>query len=119
IWIFPRHKNLEPSYEQKRFDAEAAQDKLLPIVVPRNGKTPENAVSVDQDVTVYAGRFSPGKEAKLDLQPNREVWVQIAKGSATVKGLKLRQGDGAAITGENAVSLKAEENAELLLFDLP
>ena len=33
-------------------------------------------------------------------------------------GQALREGDGAAISGERAVSIQADADAELLLFDL-
>ena len=47
------------------------------------------------------------------------LWAQIAKGSVTLNGEALRQGDGAAITNETAVNFIASEKAEILLFDLP
>jgi redox-sensitive bicupin YhaK (pirin superfamily) len=35
-----------------------------------------------------------------------------------VNGSKLNQGDGAAISNEKQLSIKATEDAEVLLFDL-
>jgi redox-sensitive bicupin YhaK (pirin superfamily) len=45
--------------------------------------------------------------------------VQVARGSATVNGLALAQGDGVALSNEAAASVTAgPEGAEVLLFDL-
>ena len=48
----------------------------------------------------------------------RHVWIQVARGSVTVNGELLEEGDGAALTGEVDVVLSAQGAAEVLLFDL-
>jgi redox-sensitive bicupin YhaK (pirin superfamily) len=42
----------------------------------------------------------------------------VAKGEIELNGHKLHQGDGAAISEEKELKLKAKEEAEVLLFDL-
>jgi redox-sensitive bicupin YhaK (pirin superfamily) len=44
--------------------------------------------------------------------------VQVARGSVTLNGKKLEEGDGAAISAEKTVELTGVDNAEVLLFDL-
>jgi len=44
--------------------------------------------------------------------------LQVAKGSVEVNGKFLTAGDGAAISDENKIAFKAEEDSEVLLFDL-
>jgi redox-sensitive bicupin YhaK (pirin superfamily) len=46
------------------------------------------------------------------------IWLQSAKGSIEVNGQNLKQGDGAAISDEQKLTIKAVEDSELLLFDL-
>jgi hypothetical protein len=42
----------------------------------------------------------------------------VARGKATLNGFSLDAGDGAAISEEDTLQLKAIEDAEILVFDL-
>ena len=44
--------------------------------------------------------------------------MQVARGSVELNGKKMQQGDGAAITNEEKLTIKGTESAEVLLFDL-
>ena len=52
------------------------------------------------------------------LGAKRHAWLQVAKGEVELNGEKLRQGDGAAISEEKALTIKGTQDAEVLLFDL-
>jgi redox-sensitive bicupin YhaK (pirin superfamily) len=63
-------------------------------------------------------KLASGETLALPLQPGRHAWLQMAKGGATLNGVALHQGDGAAISDEGSLSLTATEEAEVLFFDL-
>ena len=42
----------------------------------------------------------------------------MARGTVTLNGMSLTAGDGAAISKENTLEVKALEDAEILVFDL-
>lgn len=115
IWLLPERKGLAPGYEQKGFAPEDLRDQFR-LIASRDGR--EGAVTVYQDVDLYAGRFAVGRSGRLDLRPGRHAWVQVAKGDVIVNEMPLRQGDGAALSAEGAVSLEAVADAEVLVFDL-
>jgi redox-sensitive bicupin YhaK (pirin superfamily) len=48
----------------------------------------------------------------------RGVWVQIVRGSASVNGEPLDEGDGAALLDEPSITLRGRAACEVLLFDL-
>jgi redox-sensitive bicupin YhaK (pirin superfamily) len=50
--------------------------------------------------------------------PGRHAWVQVARGAIAVNGQPLKQGDGAAISGEKELKIAGQEPSEVLLFDL-
>ena len=115
IWIEPEKRGLPPGYEQKRFDASQKQN-VLRLVVSRDGR--DGSVLLHQDLSLYASVLDPGKAVELPLSPGRRAWVQVARGSASVNGVTLGQGDGAAIEGEERVKLEGLVASEVLLFDL-
>jgi redox-sensitive bicupin YhaK (pirin superfamily) len=116
IWILPARRGGAPSYEQRHFP-EAERRGRLRLVGAHDGR--EGAVTIHQDVDLYAGLLAAGEKATHRLAPGRHAWVQVARGAVTLNGERLEAGDGAAVTGESALALAGTEDpAEVLLFDL-
>ena len=46
------------------------------------------------------------------------AWLQIARGALALNGTLLAEGDGAAVSGESRLEVRAESPVEALLFDL-
>jgi len=67
---------------------------------------------------VWLALIEKGERRELPLGAGRSVWVHVARGSAEVNGHALSEGDGAAVTGTNAVALAGTGAAEVLVFDL-
>ncbi len=115
IWMFPEQQGLKPAYGQKNF-SEADKRGTLRLLVSPDGR--DGSVKIRQDNELYASLLSRGETVKHDLKPDRHAYVQVARGSVTVNGNKLDEGDGAAISEEKAVQLTGVKDAEVLLFDL-
>lgn len=115
IWLLPAKENTAPSYEQKSFPIADQRNRLHLVASPDGA---EGSVRVGQDVRLYAGRLDTGHTAQVALAPSRHAWVQVVRGSVDLNGQPLEPGDGAAVSEEQAVSLRALENAEVLVFDL-
>ena len=115
IWILPERAGLPASYEQRAFPESERLDRLR-LVASRDAR--EGSVTVHQDVELFASVLSPGAAVEHTLRPQRHAWLQIARGSVELGTETLEAGDGAAISDETAVRVKARERAEILLFDL-
>jgi quercetin 2,3-dioxygenase len=115
IWITPSARNIEPSYEEKRFTAEEKRGRLRLIVSPDAN---EGSVLIHQDARVYAGLFTGDEQAHLDLASGRRLYVHVARGELTVNGEVLRAGDALSSTDATALTLKNGLDAEVLVFDL-
>jgi redox-sensitive bicupin YhaK (pirin superfamily) len=64
------------------------------------------------------GSLASGTELSHDLEPGRHAWVQVARGRVRVSDQELGPGDGAAISEESKIALRALEPADVVLFDL-
>ena len=115
IWMFPEKQGLKPTYGQKNFSEADKRGKLRLLVSP-DGR--DGSVKVHQDNDLYATVLGAGETVKHILKPERHAYVQAARGSVTLNGKKLDEGDDAAISDEKIVELKGEKEAEVLLFDL-
>ena len=116
IWIMPEINRLTPSYEQKLFPPEEKQGKLR-LVASRGGG--DGSVHINQDVKLYASVLNEGVTVTHELAVGRHAWIQLISGSLDVNGTTLDAGDGAAISDEIGLKIRAfEDKSELLLFDL-
>jgi quercetin 2,3-dioxygenase len=115
IWLLPDQEGLPPSYEQRNFSPAKTPGKLH-LVAAKDGR--EGAVTVHQDVDLYAAVLKAGDRLSHTLKPQRHAWVQVARGAITLNGLSLDTSDGAAISNETEIVIEATQDAEFLLFDL-
>ncbi|HEY9828990.1 MAG TPA: pirin family protein [Stenomitos sp.] len=115
IWLLPDQNGLPPSYEQRNFSPAKAPGQLH-LVAAKDGR--EGAVTIHQDVDLYAAVLKAGDRLSHALKPQRHAWIQVARGTITLNGLSLDTSDGAAISNETDVVIEATQDAEFLLFDL-
>jgi len=115
IWIRPSRKGIQPGYEQQDFSERLAGGQLVAVA---SGSGSAGAIHIHQDAEVYAARMKSASTAAHELVPGRHAWVQVARGTVEVNGIKLGPGDGAAISEEPAVHMVTDDGCELLLFDL-
>jgi hypothetical protein len=114
IWILPARRGTAPGYEQKTFPEESKRGRFRLIGSP-DGR--DGSVTVQQDVEIYAAVLGAGVEVRHPIAPGRHAWLQVARGEVDLDGVRLRQGDGAAVSGEAGLEI-AGHGSELLLFDL-
>ena len=116
IWILPEKEDLEAGYEQKMFAPEQKSGKLK-LVASRDSR--DGSLKINQDVSVYNSIIKAGEVVSYELAENRYGWLQVVKGSLELNGEKLNASDGAAISNEKMIKIKAFENdTEFILFDL-
>ncbi len=114
IWILPDKQGHEPGYEQKSF-SEAEKRGKFRLVASNDGA--DGSVKINQDAKLFVTLLAPGEEVTQSLE-KRHAWLQVAKGDVELNGKKLQQGDGAAISEETKLTIKANNDAEVLLFEL-
>ena len=113
IWILPERSGLRPGYEQRTIPA--AKKGHLNLIASRDGS---GAVTVHQDVLVYASKLKAGDEITHRLASGRHAWLHVARGNLSLNRQPLAAGDGAAVSDETRLEIHAKDDAEVLLFDL-
>ena len=115
IWILPRESGLEPGYEDLTFDLDKPRDRWRLLVSP-DGE--DGTALIHQDVKIHAARLDSGKTLEHTITAGRHAWAQVARGAITLNGTAMTAGDGAAVSDESQLTLAAEQDSEILLFDL-
>ena len=115
IWILPNAEDLTPGYEQKAFSEEERRGQMRLIA---SGDARDGSVHLNQDVSLYASILDEGQEVERVMDSKRYAWIQVARGAISVNGETAEQGDWVVVVGEANLKIKAQESAEILLFDL-
>lgn len=116
IWIQPAQRGVQPSYEEKQFDATDKRGRLRLIASP---DARDGSVRIHQDARVYAGLFDGAESAELPIAAGRRSYVHVARGDVSVNGKALRAGDGLKLADIDRVAIGEGADAEVLVFDLP
>ena len=115
VRLLPAASGIAPGYEQKTIDDAKAHGGFTPVGTPDGGG---QSVKIHQDAALSVAKLEPGQTVTTNLKKGRHGWVQVARGAVTVNGTALAEGDGAAISDEEKVTIAASAPAEVLLFDL-
>lgn len=115
IWIIPGRRGLEPGYEQKHFESSERTNRLR-LVASGDGR--DGSVTVHQDVAIYASTLEAGQSLEYTVVDGRHAWLQVVNGRLNVAGHALEEGDGLSLSQSGLLDVRADRDAELLLFDL-
>jgi quercetin 2,3-dioxygenase len=115
IWMLPDRDNITPRYDQRNFPLTEKQGKLR-LIGSKDGR--DGSVVINQDIDLYISVLSANDLIEFEVLPDRFAWVQLAKGTATLNGESLREGDAVQINSPELLEITTESTAEILLFDL-
>ena len=116
LWIMPRTKGLKPRWEQRQFTQAERSGTLLPVV--SDGKVP-GTLHIDQDATISVTALKAGQAVVHKSRPGRKAYVFVIAGELLLNGAPVKAGDQARIADEPELNLKAGEDGEVILLDLP
>ncbi len=115
IWILPERNNLEPGYEQKLFPSEEKSNRWR-LVGSRDGR--DGSLTIHQDVNLLSSELDEGAELEYSFDGRRRGFLQVVRGEIELDGEQLVAGDAAAMQDQDTLTVRALQNAELLLFDM-
>ncbi len=113
IWIMPDTAGIVPAYDQKRFEVADKRNRLR-LIGSHDGR--EGSITIHHDADLYASVLDGGAVSHA-FAPGRIGWLQVARGTVTVDGHALIEGDGVAIRDASSVRISGDD-AEVLLFDM-
>ncbi|TDX01638.1 pirin family protein [Dinghuibacter silviterrae] len=115
IWVFPNKRQVEPRYEQKHYDQR--ENGLQLVVAPDES---DGALWIHQDAWFSLGQLDEGKSLTYrSRKSGNGSYIFVIKGELSVNGQMIGPRDGMGLTDFDEVTVKAEEEAEFLIMDVP
>jgi redox-sensitive bicupin YhaK (pirin superfamily) len=117
IWVFPKVRDIQPGYEQKTFKAEDRKNKFRTVVSPEKNNA---ALWINQDAYFSLGSIEKGENVKYDiLHKGNGLYIFVLNGSLEIAGNKLDKRDAIGLDELESIDVKANENSEVLLIEVP
>jgi quercetin 2,3-dioxygenase len=115
IWVLTDKRNAEPSWGAKQFPKG---DRAGSFVTLASGfEDDADALKINAAARVLGATLKAGEGAELQLDPSRHVYLVAIGGAIEVNGQRAEPRDGVAITGEEKVTIRAIDDAEIVLVD--
>ncbi|RYG17325.1 MAG: pirin family protein [Chitinophagaceae bacterium] len=117
IWLFPNQRNVQPRYDQILLDNQNKRNELIQILSPN---AQDAGVWIYQNAWFNLGRFDKDhSKAYTFHQKENGVYIFVLKGKIEVNGRILESRDGFGVWETDSVELKAIEDAEFLIMEVP
>jgi len=114
IWIQPDTRGAKPGYAERSFSD--APSGTLTLIASKAGR--DGSIAINQDANVFVGKLAAGNTVTHTLGEARGAWLHVAEGEVMLNGQPLKTGDGAALTAEKVIELRANQPSQVLIFDL-
>lgn len=119
IWILPKARGGQPYWGAAKFPKTERAGALAVLASGFEADQSAGALPIRQDARVLAATLSPGQSVTHALAEGRHAYLALARGAAVVNDVPLAARDGAAIKDEKHISIRADEEAEVILVDAP
>jgi hypothetical protein len=117
IWILTAEPGADPGWGAAKFPKAERAGEL--VVLASGAPERDGGLKIRADARVLGATLAKGQSVSHALAPGRHAYLALAQGSAEVNGVTLAARDGAAIKDEPTITVKALEDAEIVLVDAP
>jgi redox-sensitive bicupin YhaK (pirin superfamily) len=113
IWIETDKPNAQPSWGARPFPKESREGQFQLLA---SGNGDDGVLHINSDARILGATLKAGETLEYKADPSRHLYL-VPSAKVDVNGTQAETRDGVAITGESVVTVKAEEDAELVLVD--
>ena len=117
IWVFPKLRNIEPRYDQKRYDPARGINKFQTLVSPVKDA---DTMWINQDAYFSIGEFDEGSNATYSIKNlGNGAYLFIIEGDAVVAGESLKRRDAIGVFDTENFDIQITNRAKILVIDVP
>lgn len=117
IWVFSNKKNVTPRYDQLSIRDVEKENAFYQILSPNSD---DQGVWIYQDAWFHLGKFEAGKSDTYTWKKEGNgLYIFVLEGQAEVDGQLLDKRDGYGIWETDKVTIKATQDAKILLMEVP
>ena len=118
IWIHPNENNIQPRWENVNIHLKAKSG-IYPLASGEEKFKSSQILKIHQDATLYVMNGNVNDYFKYVLEPDRQIYLVVSKGSVNINAIRANKRDGVRIIYERNLNFIFQGNSELIILDLP
>jgi redox-sensitive bicupin YhaK (pirin superfamily) len=117
IWVFPKKRNITPGYDQKTFNPDDSENRVLKIISP--DKNPDT-LWINQAAFFSLAKIGKGKSIEYVVnQKGNGLYTFVLEGEVTQAGETLLKRDALGLEEIDNIDISANKDSEILLIEVP
>ncbi|TGK22004.1 pirin family protein [Leptospira fluminis] len=117
IWVIPEKRSVSPRYAQKTYSVEERKNRFQVVVSPDQNS---ESLWIHQNAWFSLGNLDAGVRLEYERKNKKGgVYAFLIGGKVQINGVDLLPRDGAGFALDDVLEVKALEDSELLLMDVP
>lgn len=117
IWITPKQSNIEPRYDQKKFDFK--QDHVTEIVNGEKDVDMKKILYINQNAKLSIAHFKKGKNISYELQERNGAYIFVIGGKIAVGENILEKRDAIGVSDLKNLDIQFVDNSQILIIEIP
>jgi hypothetical protein len=119
IWIIPNKSDVEPRYDQQKFDPSERKNKLQ-VLVSSIDDDVKNTLKIHQDALISRIDLYENSEFNYTLKSeNHGLYLMVVEGEISIDNEILAKRDAIGISEVKIVQIKSKSTSELLFIEVP
>ena len=115
IWVQTDRPGAKPSWGAMRFPKEGRAGSF--VTLASGFEEDAHALKINAAARVRGATLRAGETAELTLDPSRHAYLVAVNGAIEVNGTRAEPRDGVAVIGEEQLTIRALDEAEIVLVD--
>ena len=115
IWILPDLKGHAPRWDTRPFPQNDRTGRFVTLASGISGDA--GALPIHADARVLGAMVRKGDSVTYQMDPARHAYLVPASGRVRVNDVVLNARDGAAISGEETITVTALDDSEVVMVD--
>jgi len=115
VWFPPRRPGGPPSYQQRGFQDDTRRNELVHVV---SGFGHPGALEINADSAMAVCDLDAGRTVAVPVRPGGGLFLYATRGTMTINGAAMGEGDQGRISKETEVSIAAISTTKLILVDV-
>jgi quercetin 2,3-dioxygenase len=117
IWIFPNKREVEPRYDQIRYDLSGVKNSFLQVMSPDPN---DDGTWIHQDAWIHLAETDANTNLNYPIKrEGNGAYIMVIEGSATIAGQELNKRDAIGVWETSNIEFHTNKATKLMVIEVP
>lgn len=118
IWVFPKHRDIQPRYDQMELVDAELKNNLKVVASPLESN--DAGIKLNQDAWFSLGQMEAGSKLNYSIKKEGNgAYAFVIEGSLKIDGYELNKRDAIGVSDATDFEIEITDQSKLLIIDVP